>query len=184
MCGPIDGIACTTVARTLVDCAGRLGFDRLELTVEEAERLELLDVKAIADVLARIARPRGVRNLRRCLGPERLDASLAASRLERRFVRLCRDAGLPQPSINHRIEVTPGVWHKVDFVWPALRLAIEADSWEFHRTRAAGRRDRRRDRELRDAGWRVDRFTDDDIEQDPAAIVAFLRRHLTSRDDL
>jgi hypothetical protein len=178
-----EGIPCTTVARTLVDCAAVLRFEPLELTVETAERLDLLDVRAIADVLARIARPRGVRNLRRCLGPERLDASLAASNLERRFLRLCRDAGLPRPEINHRIEVAPGVWHKVDFAWPELRIAIEIDSWEFHRTRIAARRDRRRDRELRDAGWRVDRFTEDDVEDDPKAIVAFLRHHLTSRDD-
>src|SRR3954462_4938615 len=178
--GPEDvqvhaGIPCTTVARTLVDCAGVLRFEPLELTVETAERLGVLDVKAITDVLARIVRPRGVRNLRRCLGPERLDASLAASRLERRFLRLCLAAGLPRPEINHRIEVAPGVWHKVAFAWPAGRQAIEVDSWEYHRTRTAARRDRRRDRELRDAGWRVDRFTDDDIDTDAGAITAFLR---------
>jgi hypothetical protein len=179
-----EGIPCTTVARTLVDCAAVLRLPSLELAVEAAERAEVLDVRAIADVLARISRPRGVRNLRRCLGAGRLDGALTASKLERRFLRLCVDAGLPRPLVNHRIEVTPGVWHKVDFVWLGARLAVEADSWEFHGTRAAARRDRRRDRELRTAGWRVERFMGDDVDDDPAGVTAFLRTLLpTSRDD-
>ena len=179
----IDGIRCTTVARTLVDLAGVLRYEPLELAVEQAERLDVLDVKAIADVLARISRPRGVRNLRRCLGAERLDASLTASRLERRFFRLCREAGLERPLVNHRVEVSAGVWHKVDFFWPALNLAVETDGWATHGTRTAARRDRRRDRELRNVGVRVERFMWDDVADDPAGVAVFLRALSPSRDD-
>jgi hypothetical protein len=179
-----DGIPCTTVARTLVDCAGVLKHHQLERVVEQAELLQVLDIRAIADVLGRIARPRGVRNLRRCLGAERLGAALTQSALERRFLRLCVDAGLPRPTLQHPIELAPGRWHKVDFAWPDRRLTIEVDGGEIHTTRTAARRDRRLDREIRDAGWRVERFMEDDVVDTPEVVVAALRALLrASRDD-
>jgi hypothetical protein len=179
-----DGIPCTTVARTLVDLGAVLRLHQLERAVEQAELLTMLDVKAITDVLARINRPRGVRNLRRCLGSERLDASLTQSRGERAFLMLCGAAGLPRPVPQHPIEHTPGRWHRVDFAWPDLRLAIEVDGAEVHGTRAAARRDRRLDREMRDGGWRVERFMRDDVIDTPEVVVTALRRLLTtSRDD-
>jgi hypothetical protein len=179
-----DGIPCTTVARTLVDLGAVLRLPQLERAVEQAELLRALDVKAITDVLARISRPRGVRNLRRCLGAERLDASLARSNLERRFLRLCVNAGLPRPTLQHPIEYVPGTWHKVDFAWPAVRLAIEVDGGAIHTTRTAARRDRRLDRQIRATGWRVERFMEDDIIDSPEAVLAALRTLLSpSRDD-
>jgi very-short-patch-repair endonuclease len=179
-----DGIPCTTVARTLVDLAGVVKLHQLERTVEQAELLQLLDVKAIADVLARIARPRGVRNLRRCLGSERLDASLTQSGLERVFLRICRDACLPRPTLQHAIEHAPGRWHKVDFAWPDRRLAIEVDGAAVHGTRTAARRDRRLDREIRAAGWRIERFMGDDVLDTPEVVLTALRTLLTaSRDE-
>jgi very-short-patch-repair endonuclease len=179
-----DGIPCTTVARTLVDLGAVLKFHQLERAVEQAEVLGVLDVKAIADVLARISRPRGVRNLRRCLGAERLDASLTQSVAERDFLTLCRDAGFPRPALQHPIEHAPGRWHHVDFAWPDRALAIEIDGWAFHGTRTAARRDRRLDREIRAAGWRVERFMRDDLVDAPEVVLAALHRLLaTSRDD-
>jgi very-short-patch-repair endonuclease len=169
---------------TLVDLGGVLRLPQLERAVEQAELLRLLDVKAIADVLARISRPRGVRNLRRCLGADRLDASLAQSNLERRFLRLCVNAGLPRATLQHPIEHAPGAWHKVDFAWPDRGLAIEVDGGAIHTTRAAARRDRRLDRELRGKGWRIERFMEDDIVDTPDLVLGALRTLLQpSRDD-
>ncbi|HYH59643.1 MAG TPA: DUF559 domain-containing protein [Thermoleophilaceae bacterium] len=48
---------------------------------------------------------------------------------------------------------------EVDASWPAAKLIVELDSWEFHRTRAAFERDRARDAKLVAAGHRVLRFT-------------------------
>jgi hypothetical protein len=170
-----DGIPCTTVARTLVDLAAVLKHHQLERAIEQAELLRVLDVDAIAEVLGRIARPRGVRNLRRCLGDERLDAGLTQSANERRFLRLCIRAGLPRPALQHPVEIAPGLWHKVDFAWPEARLAIEIDGGAVHTTRTAARRDRRLDRQIRDAGWRVERFMDVDVSDTPDEVHAALR---------
>jgi hypothetical protein len=179
-----DGIPCTTVARTLVDLGAVLRLPQLERAVEQAELLEVLDIKAVAGVLARIARPRGVRNLRRCLGAERLGAALTQSGLERRFLRLCLDTGLPRPVLQHPIELSPGRWHKVDFAWPDRGLAVEIDGGAVHTTLTAARRDRHLDRGLRNAGWRVERFMEDDVIDTPELVLAALRTLLSqSRDE-
>ncbi len=47
----------------------------------------------------------------------------------------------------------------MDFAWPRIRLAVEADGWETHGTRTAFQRDRRRSAALALAGWTVLRFT-------------------------
>jgi very-short-patch-repair endonuclease len=47
----------------------------------------------------------------------------------------------------------------VDAYWPARKLVVELDSWEFHSTRAAFERDRERDAELHLHGVTTLRFT-------------------------
>jgi very-short-patch-repair endonuclease len=49
----VDGIPCTSVARTLLDLADAVNARALERAVERAEMLRLLDMRAIDDVLGR-----------------------------------------------------------------------------------------------------------------------------------
>jgi very-short-patch-repair endonuclease len=112
------------------------------------------------------------------------DPSQTRSDLERRFADLCRDAGLPPPAVN--------TWvggFEVDALWPAQRLIVELDGYEFHRTRAAFERDRARDGELQLAGYRVLRFTYRRLVHEPEAVGTAIRRlvgsdHLRGRDAL
>lgn len=67
---------------------------------------------------------------------------------------------------------------EVDFLFPAQRLIVEADSWRYHRTRQRFERDRRRDAAHTLAGYRTLRFTDRDLERAPKAIAQTLRRAL------
>ena len=62
----------------------------------------------------------------------------------------------------------------VDFVFPDERLAVETDSWKWHRGRAAFERDRARDAVLAAAGYRTLRFTDRQIELAPHTVVRAL----------
>jgi hypothetical protein len=179
----VDGIRCSTVARLLVDVAGVLSYPRFERVAEQAEFLDLLDLEAVARVLVRIKRPRGVRNLRRALGPDRLDAALAGSNLERTYLRLILDAGIERPVLQHPVELTPGEWVHLDCFWPARRLNVEVDG-PHHRRPLQARRDARRDELLRARGLTVQRFPDTEIEQAPWKVIERTRALLhPSRDE-
>jgi very-short-patch-repair endonuclease len=68
--------------------------------------------------------------------------------------------------------------YEVDFLWPAERLAVEADSHRFHRTRSEFERDRAKDLDLRAAGYTVLRFSDRQIARADPRIAAALLTHL------
>jgi very-short-patch-repair endonuclease len=61
---------------------------------------------------------------------------------------------------------------RLDFAYPEAMVAIEYDGWDAHSSRAAFDRDRRRDRILQLAGWRVLRFTSQTPDHE---VVASLR---------
>ncbi|MGZ8634756.1 MAG: endonuclease domain-containing protein, partial [Solirubrobacteraceae bacterium] len=64
--------------------------------------------------------------------------------------------------------------HEVDFYFPAHRLVVETDGWETHGTKAAFKSDRRKDAALTAAGYRVMRFSYDDVVYEPGTVVARL----------
>ncbi len=166
----VDGIRCSTVARLLVDVAGVLPYPRFERVAEQAEFQDVLDLQAVARVLERIKRPRGVRNLRRALGPDRLDAALAGSNLERTYLRLILDEGIERPVLQHAVELTPGEWVYLDCFWPERRLNVEVDG-PHHRRPLQARRDARRDQLLRARGLTVHRVPDTEIEHTPWTVI-------------
>ena len=62
------------------------------------------------------------------------------SKLEQRFLKLIRRAGLPEPQCNVYVD---GLL--VDFYWPDADLVVEVDSFAHHRGRPSFEEDRRRD---------------------------------------
>ena len=50
----VDGIPCTSVARTLVDCAEEMTRDELRESAQNAERKGLLDIDAVRRSAARV----------------------------------------------------------------------------------------------------------------------------------
>jgi very-short-patch-repair endonuclease len=61
---------------------------------------------------------------------------------------------------------------EVDFVWRGRRLVVEVDGYAHHRSPAAFERDRERDVELSTKGWRVMRFTYDQVTRRGACVAA------------
>jgi very-short-patch-repair endonuclease len=88
--------------------------------------------------------------------------------------RICRAAGVPAPLCNHPLQVA-GRTYVPDFCWPEARLIVEADSWRWHGGRQANESDRERDQILIIAGWRVVRFTRDQILNHPEEVSGRLR---------
>ena len=149
----IDGLPCTTVARTLVDLAGCVPFGVLESAVRQAQVRGVLDVEAIGVVLLACPRARGIRRLRSILGDP---VALAPTRSgpERVALRALLAAGWDWPVA---VECVPGTAEEVDFHWRALRLVLEVDG-PTHLTLVQRERDARRDAALRRLGWRVARI--------------------------
>jgi very-short-patch-repair endonuclease len=167
-----DGIPVIAVPRTLLDLAEVLGPRQLERAFEHAERLGLLDVRALRRLCERSRGRRGLRTLGDLLaaGSEPTDTRSA---LERRFAALCRAGDLPPPAFN----VGVGGF-EVDALWPRERLIVELDGYLFHRTRRAFESDRARDADLQLAGYRVLRITSRRLDREPAAVAATVRRLL------
>ncbi|MEX2107070.1 MAG: DUF559 domain-containing protein [Solirubrobacterales bacterium] len=97
------------------------------------------------------------------------------SDFERDFLRLCRRHGLPTPEVNVRI----GRW-TVDFLWRAERLAVETDSWGYHRGSVAFEDDHARDLDLRARGYEVRRFTERQLASEPGRVAADVAEGLGS----
>ena len=96
-----------------------------------------------------------------------IETDRTRSDVERDFLRLCRRHGLPTPEVN----VALGRW-TVDFLWREQRLVVETDSYATHGGRTSFEDDRRRDLELRRAGFLVLRFSELQLEAEPAAVAA------------
>jgi very-short-patch-repair endonuclease len=123
--------------------------------------------------LRRAIRQAGVRGLP--LGPE-IDRDPTRSDLERGFLRLCRQHGLPVPEVNVRIGR-----HEVDFLWREARLVVETDGYRYHRGRQAFEDDRARDLDLRDRGYDVLRVSYRQVTTEPRRVAAAVRTALSAR---
>lgn len=92
-----------------------------------------------------------------------------ANRGEARLaVRLAR-WGLRPPECVRQFRVGP---YRLDFAWPALKVALEADGW-VHTAASVYAKDRERDAYLRERGWLVFRVNiESEAWQEQAARVA------------
>ena len=89
------------------------------------------------------------------------------------------EAGLPAPVSQFEVRGPDGrLLGRVDFAWPAHRLVVETDGYASHADRSRYRADRRRTNALVLEGWRVLRFSWEDVVHDPAGVVAAVRAAL------
>jgi very-short-patch-repair endonuclease len=161
------GIRVTTVARTLVDLAAILAEDALARACHEAGIRFRTTPTEVEDVLGRRPSSPGARKLRRVLHG---DVRVTLSVLERRFLDVLEDAGLPLPQTN-----TVAGGRRVDCRWAAARLTVELDGYRFHSSRHAWEQDREREREARARGDEFRRFTYGDVTESPGAMLRDLR---------
>ncbi|HEU4599388.1 MAG TPA: hypothetical protein VFS26_06545, partial [Solirubrobacterales bacterium] len=89
----------TALPRTLLDLAGSVRFNWLERMVERSEELGLFDLREIESLLSRTGGHHGHGRLRRAIALYR-PTSFTRSGLERRFLELVLEAGLPRPRTN------------------------------------------------------------------------------------
>ena len=165
--GTFERIPVTSPVRTLIDLAPRLNRMAIERAINEADKYDLVNPPQLRRALAERSGEPGVRILRRIL--DHRTFRLTREELERRFLPLARQAGLPVPltkQIVNRFEV--------DFWWPDLRLVVETDGLRYHRTPAEQARDRLRDQVHTAAGLVNLRFTHEQVRYEPKHVLKIL----------
>jgi len=173
-----EGIPVTTLPRTIFDLAASEPVDAVEAMLREAEFREFRDRLSLRDLAERYPGRRGVRKVRAALSRlEGLPSGRRRSPLEERFVPFLRRHRLPRPRFNDWILLREKRF-QVDCHWPDRGEIVELDGWQGHRTRSAFQSDRAKDRALRIAGYSVTRITWSQLEDEPEALAADLRKLL------
>lgn len=155
-----DGV--TTPVRTIIDCARRLPFDEALAIADSALRSGDVTPEELHEFDVRGA---GAAAVRRVL---RYADGKAANPFESVLRALCIEAGL-DVAAQVEIDLGTGSVHP-DVVDLARRCAFEADSWTHHASRKGHRRDCVRYNLLVLRGWRVFRFTWEQVMHDQAYV--------------
>jgi very-short-patch-repair endonuclease len=176
----LAGLPVTSVTRTLLDLGQVVDDDVVERALEWVLRKGHASVVELQAAVDRASGQRGTRALRRLLALRPADLPPTESDAETLFVQLARAAGLPEPHRQFAVPTVEGLF-RLDFAWPARRLAVEVDGAATHASAAALGRDLRRQNRvvlsLGPVGWVLLRFTWDDITRQRHAgqVAAILR---------
>jgi very-short-patch-repair endonuclease len=160
----VDGIRCTSATRTIIDCGALLADEVLESAFEQARRMGLTSVQALARRAGEICgrgRP-GSTRVRRLLAAQQPRSRAMESRLEVKLARLLRNSSIRAPERQY-----PVGRFRLDFAWPSMRIGCECDGFEHHGSRLAWKRDRNRLAAIEAAGWRIVHVTWTDVTREP-----------------
>ncbi len=166
------GLRYTAPALTALDLVDTHGGDAIDALLRSRQGT----LENLHDALMRCPGRRGNAHRRQLLIESRTNPWSAA---ERRAHRLLHEEAIEGWIANHPIEIC-GHPYWVDIAFPAHKLAVEIDGREFHEGAEAFERDRYRQNDLINAGWRVLRFTSRMLEDRPAIVVATIQTALLS----
>jgi very-short-patch-repair endonuclease len=96
------------------------------------------------------------------------------SELEEDFLALFLRHRFPHPETNVKLDR-----HEVDFLWRSERVVVEADSFAYHQGSVTFHADHARDLDLREDGYSVLRFDEQQLKEEPERIVAVVREALS-----
>ncbi len=159
----VAGLPVTSPARALLEIAPQLAPHDFAEAVEQAQIKRLMTQRDIEATIARAGGRAGVRALRAVIEEPAFTRSWA----ERRVVALMRAAQLPRPQFNAKAEG----W-EVDALWRRERVVLEFDSYGFHATKGAFKRDRRKTAALQRGRYVVLRTTWHELTKESHALVA------------
>jgi hypothetical protein len=166
----VDGIAVTSLARTLVDVARTASFAAAVIAADAALHAHRVTRAALDTALARHPRWPGLPAARRAIAFARPGAMNPGETLSR--IAIAR-AGLPAPHLQWVVRTAGGVQvAQTDFGWPALRTVGEFDGRQkYGRLLRPGQdpgevvyREKRREDEVRATGLGVVRWGHRDLD--------------------
>jgi very-short-patch-repair endonuclease len=160
----------TAPLRTVLDLARVLPHADAVVAADSALRQSLFSLAALVSSTVAVI-GRGASRIRAL--PAAVDPQ-SGSVLESLLRVLLTSHGLAPTHTQYRVFNGFHFVGRVDFAWPEARLVVEVDGFAFHANRESYRRDRERDNELERLGWKVLRFTWEDVVGRPDYVVALV----------
>ncbi|MFN8019009.1 MAG: DUF559 domain-containing protein [Acidimicrobiales bacterium] len=183
----VDGIPVTSVARTLFSLAAlvpkrQVSLDVVRGAVDDAVRTKQASDKWLWWRLEKLRRPGrdGVLAFEAIL-VHRSGGRATESWLEREFLRLLADHGLPLPVCQARVAAQGAFVARVDFIYPEIGLVIEVLGATHHAAEEQLARDAARRNELQLQGLTVIEFLYDDVVRHPGRVAAMVDRARVAR---
>jgi very-short-patch-repair endonuclease len=162
----------------LIDLAVHFEQGKLEQLINEADKRNLIDPESFRSGLDSHSTSRpGVARLRKLLDEPTF--RLTDSELERLFLPIARQSGLPAPQTGQWIN-----GFKVDFYWPEFRLVVETDGLRYHRTATQQAKDLVRDQTHIASGLIPLRFSHAQVRYEPQSVRAALESFVALRESV
>jgi very-short-patch-repair endonuclease len=174
----LKGIPVTRAGRTIADLASFYSKAKLSPMPNYAVAQRLV---TRAELEARATGRRHDDVLRELLDERPASARPMGSEFEASLFRGLREAGLPLPLPQYRVLMDDGSEVFLDFAYPDVKLAIEADSFVWHASLADWQRDRARNNDLIALGWSILPITWDLVMRSPAVAAHQVRRARETR---
>jgi hypothetical protein len=150
---PIGGIPTVILPVCLIQIAGASTDDMIR-ALEGAMR-DGVNPTWIRQVAARYERP-GLMAAKQLVNAldERVNGTLPRSWFQRLAARVLKEAGI-QTVDEYPIRDGQRLLAEIDLAIPELKIGVECQSWEWHATPTAQRRDAARKRAVRRLGWEI-----------------------------
>lgn len=179
----LQGIPCTTLARTIFDMAGVLTERQLERLLDETVYQDVFDLAALKEQIDHNrGRAKAAANLRRALTHHTPGSTLTDGPLGEEMLALIRATGLPEPKVQYWIDLNDGdPMIQADFAWPQARVILETDGQRAHGKPRRTAADYRRDQRAARAGWVTLRFAPEQIRKEPERVKKTLTTVVRSR---
>nr|WP_090276235.1 hypothetical protein [Mycolicibacterium komanii] len=175
----IDGISCTTAARTAYDLGRRLGLESGVIRIDDLLHATKTDLTQVISVAKRYPGARGIRQLRETL--EYVDAG-AESPQETRLRLLLVRSGIERPVTQIQVSDEWGaVVRRIDMGWPEWKVGVEYDGEQHWTNPDNYAADIDRLEFLAAMGWRMVRVSSRQLRYQRPEIVRRVREALASR---
>ena len=171
------GFPVTRPMRTLIDLSGILDELMLARVLDHTLRRRIVSLTKLAARVDAERRP-GVRVLKRLLAARDPGGPFPETDLETLAFQVILDAGLPEPVLQHRVEIGRPRPARIDLAWPDHRVLLEADGYEHHWTPMDWEADRDRRNRLTATGLRVLHTTWREVTEHPDRLADRLRTAL------
>jgi very-short-patch-repair endonuclease len=174
----VHGFRAMSATRTVFDLAlAQAHPHRIEAAIDSAVRLQLSSPEVLA---RRLAALRGSGRWGCRLVENRIVDAGVHTHLERRFLELVREAGLPTPRMQVVFRVDGRHVTRVDFLFDEFDVVVEVSGPKGHASASERARDAQRRNELQELGLRVFEYTFDDVTKRSGMVRRTLVARLTA----